>query len=171
MIVTINTDASFHSTYNVGSFAYKIVCNQGTIRRYGAFRTKTINSLDAEIKSICNALHSVLSENFTDVFLIVINTDCTNAIQAITGKGKYKNIGKKYESTKKAKDFINRLKQKYKKVRIDFRHVKAHTELTAGSPARNFVNDWCDITAKAELWRYIHSNNLISKYDESETGK
>ena len=70
MIVTINTDASFHPEYSIGAYAFWIVCNQGKIVRSGELK-KAENSTDAEIRCIANALHCLKRSHFTGISKIV----------------------------------------------------------------------------------------------------
>lgn len=155
MVVTINTDASTHTKELVGAYAFWIVCDQGKIKRFGAFRAKVKNPTDAEIKSICNGLSSLLESKFTDVFHVVVNTDCTNAIDGIQGTGPYAHLSKNSKAAMHARELIKKLKRKYPKLRlIDFRHVKAHSGV---GDKRSIVNEWCDAQAKAAMWNKFNT--------------
>lgn len=160
MIVTINTDASFHPQYKVGAYAFWIVCNQGKIVQSGALK-KGKDSNDCEIQCIGNALYSVLMSNFTDVKYIIINTDNKYAIEALRDKVK-RRIKANPSACKMIDSIIGKLRRKYDigprkhraKPFIDWRYVPAHT---LGEDKRTWVNNECDRLAKKALWDSINS--------------
>ena len=155
MIVTINTDASFHPHHEVGAYAFWIVCNEAKVLKYGALKSCK-NSLDAEIMCIANALTALNNTeiNFQFVHKVVINTDCTDAIQGIENKGKYKNKSKNLDSRIVAQEVMKKIRKKSSHLGFDFRHVPAHRGTTT---PRAWVNEWCDIHAKKALWEMINS--------------
>lgn len=163
MVVTINTDASYHSHYKVGAYAFYIICDQGRLMQSGALK-QCHNSHHAEIQAIGNALYALLMSKFTKVQYIVINTDCTWAIDSIVYG---KKIGKSGETVKQIHKFISALRAKYqistrkkiKKPFIDWRYVPAHQEIKT---KRQWVNDWCDKSAKQQLWNQINNNETIT---------
>lgn len=158
-IVTINTDASYHPQFNVGAYAFWIVCRGIRVVQAGPLKT-CIDSHDAEVMAIANALYALLKSEFQGIKFIVINTDCTHAIEAIRdgNKSRYKNSAK---AIKKCQNIIKDLKKKYnpgpakfrKKPFISWRYVKAHTSTET---ARLWVNDWLDKAAKKALWEQIN---------------
>lgn len=157
MIVTINTDASFHKEKRIGAYAFWAVSNEFKIQKSGVFKAKCKNSDDAEIKCILNALKVVLYAH-TGITKVIINTDSLNAIAIITNDKKhlrkyrvndYKNLRIHYHV------LIHGQKNKCE---IEFRHVKAHSNETT---ARSYVNDWCDTQAKQRLWAYINSQKQV----------
>ena len=60
---------------------------------------KVINSQDAELQAIGNALHVILNSEMKDIKHIYINTDCKHGIEAVTK-------GKKMNSTLETVKFI-----------------------------------------------------------------
>ena len=148
MIVTINTDASFNPQYKIGGYAYWIVYNGKRVKRGGLLK-ECQNSTEAEIKAIANALYRLTKTNFKDVFFIIINTDCTPAVDLITGKSKSEVKGTneaiaaiyQYISELRLANSVNKTSEEY----VEYRHVKAHTKAT---DKRSYVNDWCDKVAK-----------------------
>lgn len=154
MIVTINTDASFHHSERVAAYAFWITCDKGRIQKSGVLRSGAVNPTDAEIKSIANALHTLAENMIIGVHKVIINTDCMNAVEGINSKGKYSKPYKDLESSNKCRHIIGKLKGIYGPgLIIDFRHVKAHTHTDT---SRNWVNDWCDKEAKRHLWSKIN---------------
>ncbi len=144
MLVTINTDASFHSRLKVGSYAYWIVSNQGLILRSGELKGVVENSTQAEVMCIANALFAVKHSKIHTVSKIIINTDCLHF-------NRYMANHLQEDATCK---IISRLyvdlvkKYNLKKGWLEIRHIKAHTEI---SNANQYVNDWCDRQAKKHI--------------------
>jgi ribonuclease HI len=151
MIVTINTDASFHHGHMVGAFAFWIVCNQGKIMHSGELK-EARHAQDAETKCIVNALHALLNSRFKGISRIIINTDCKFAINCITNANPKKN---KDNPANFAMGLIIKLQEKHamKKDSFEFRYVEAHSD---NSNTRKWVNDWCDKAAKKMLWQKIN---------------
>ena len=50
MLVTINTDASFHQKKKIGAYAFYAVCNNWKVKKSGKFRENCLNPCDAEAK-------------------------------------------------------------------------------------------------------------------------
>jgi ribonuclease HI len=148
MVVTINTDASFNPQYKIGGYAYWVVYNGKRVKRGGILK-ECQNSTEAEIKAIANALYKLTLLKFKDVFLIIVNTDCTPAVDLITGKSKTEVKGTndaiaaihQYVTELRISNGINKIAEEY----IEYRHVKAHTKV---KDKRSYVNDWCDKVAK-----------------------
>lgn len=154
MLVTINTDASFHPSLKYGAYAFWAICNDFKITKSGVFRKKCINPDDAESKCIINALKVVLSSNKC-ITKIIINTDSLNAIAYLT---KDINHIKKYNlSMPKMRQFSQCLVLlKSFRTEIEYRHVKAHSGV---NDKRSYVNEWCDSEAKRQLKLKISDNN------------
>ena len=151
MLVTINTDASYHPQHKVGAYAFWIISNQGRFLKAGAFKELIENSTQAEAQCIINAIYYFKKQDWKEVTKIIINTDALNAI-AIFKKTKSKI--KKYNLR-----YGNSLSEKFDEITkgfpsIEFRHVKAHKK---NGTARNWVNDWCDKSAKEMLWKEINN--------------
>ena len=148
MLVTINTDASFHSGLKYGAFAFWAICDDFKITKSGVFRSKCIDSNDAEARCIINALRVVVLAH-KGITRIIVNTDSLNAIALITndkihldryigkGRSRWKHILKAYHETIKGRS-----------LKIEFRHVRAHSGV---KDARSYVNEWCDLEAKRQL--------------------
>lgn len=153
MLVTINTDASFHPKYKLGAYAFWIVCAQGKILHSGPLK-EAKDPTDAEMRCIANALHALLKSNFTEVHKVIINSD---ALYAFTRIGRSKPAG---SPGRIISNILRDLKKKYFSATQlhlsihEFRHVKAHS---GTENARKWVNDWCDKTAKRELGKLIRS--------------
>lgn len=147
MLVTINTDASFHPQLKHGAYAFWAVCNDFKITKSGVFKSKCFSPDDAEAKCIINALTVILKAH-TGITKIIVNTDSLNAIAILT-----KDIYhlKKYRVSVK---MYAHIRQQYhlvlssKKCSVEFRHVKAHS---GTGDKRSYVNEWCDKEAKRQL--------------------
>tara|TARA_B100001179_G_scaffold217701_1_gene189780 strand:- start:412 stop:897 length:486 start_codon:yes stop_codon:yes gene_type:complete len=153
MLCTINTDASFHTRFKVGAFAFWAVSNDFRITKAGYLRNLCVNPDEAEMKCIINAVSTVLSSN-KNISKLIINTDSLNS-KAVFERD-FEHI-KKYNLSrwKNLRGIFNKtINDKSKrKISIEFRHVKAHTNNT---DARSYVNDWCDKNAKIYLWKRIN---------------
>lgn len=137
MNITINTDASFCPHTKVSSYAFYIVCNKFKIKKAGLLRGEVRNPVTAESMAIGNALAALLKhKDLGQIYHIVINTDCTHAINNIECSGGL------YKQVRKLRD---RVIKQHKPIKLVFKHVKAHN----GAPdARSWVNEWCDTEAK-----------------------
>lgn len=158
--VTVNTDASFHPVHKVGAFAFWIRHDQGRMMQAGPLK-ECANSLEAEIQAIGNGLYALLKSKFTDIDYIVVNTDCTYAIDAIVDR-KYRTASKKVvDRVLKIIDGLilkyNPQKKKRKRPFIEYRYVPAHTDT---STPKKYINDWCDQSAKNHLWKQINKNTV-----------
>lgn len=155
MIVTINTDASFYKKQQRGSYAFAIVSNRGRIYRSGVLRKKVTRPEIAEFKCILNAIHVLIQQDWPDISLVVVNTDCLNVIHLLENK---KDKIAKYKLGSWGRPLVLKYRimvAESKKLRFNtfsFRHVKSHTTIT---DARSYVNDWCDREAKKVLENYI----------------
>lgn len=154
MLVTINTDASFHPSLKYGAYAFWAICDDFKITKSGVFRKKCINPDDAEAKCIINALTVVLLAH-KGISKIIINTDSLNAIAYLTNDRTH--IRKYGLITNKGTEFNRLFYGIIKKTSIEFRHVKAHSGV---NDKRSYVNEWCDSEAKKQLRKTI-KNNLI----------
>lgn len=162
MIVTINTDASWSPKHHVASYAFWIRSNNGKIAKSGMLKGKTYDADFAEYKCILNALHVVFNSGWQYIDKIIVNTDSMNSIHVFKEN---KSAIKKYRiggwhNHYRFEFYLLKEKHKALKLDIEFRHVKAHvsTEQT-----RQWVNDWCDKEAKAQLI------NWHKKRQENET--
>jgi ribonuclease HI len=149
VLVTINTDASFNDQYKIGAYAYWIV-SDGCRIKYAGMLKECTRSVEAELKAIANGLYRLTkSRRVNEIHGIIINTDCTNAIEAIKGERILKDKGctdaieyiHTYQRILKEANQIDKPTYSY----IDYRHVKAHSKI---KDSRSFVNDWCDRQAR-----------------------
>jgi len=150
MIVTINTDASFHPEYKFGTYAFWIVCDKFKITKSGYFKDKCLDPNDAEMKCIINALYTI-KQHASEFNTLVINTDSMNSIHMFTKD--FEKI-KRYKLSKfssHGKKFSKLIKE-LGRPKFHLKHVKAHTE---GKDSRSYVNNWCDTEAKKELRKII----------------
>jgi ribonuclease HI len=154
MLVTINTDASFHPILKYGAYAFWAICNDFKITKSGVFRKKCQTPDDAEAKCIINAL-TVILKSHKGISKIIINTDSLNAISYLT-KDTF-HISKYSLSLSKMRQFQQCLTiLPINKTKIEYRHVKAHSGI---NDTRSYVNEWCDSEAKKQL-RNINKKQL-----------
>lgn len=92
MIVTINTDAAWHTEYKIAGYAFWIVCDQGKFCHSGVLKKRVSRPEIAEFKCILNAIHVLGRLNYKDVGKIIVNTDCLNVIHLIKGDKKKINL-------------------------------------------------------------------------------
>lgn len=156
MIVTINTDAAYHSGFKIGGYAFWIVCNDGRFSHTGILKSKVNNATEAEFKCIINAIHVLFNLKFKNVTKVIINTDSLNVIHLIQNK---KEEIKKYRLTH-CLTYVRKLEKmltanKFDKKNIELRHVKAHVEI---KDKRSWANDWCDKKAKESMWNVINNS-------------
>ena len=136
--VTINTDASFHPEFKIGGYAFYIISDLFKIQKGGEFKTNPMNSTDAEIMCIGNAIATLLSQKeLPHSDWLIINTDSKYGIEIIRKQ--------KSELGKSVFRLWQKLIHKLKSKNNQFRHVKAHS---GKDDARSHVNEWCDKTAK-----------------------
>lgn len=157
-IVTINTDAGFYHEEKIGSFAYWIKGKELFLRGSGLFKTSCINSTDAEMKAILNALHVLDISGYTNIEKIIFNRDNIHAKSSQRGNELQRKISSKISELRK------KCKYKSRYPFFEFRHVKAHSST---EKARNWVNDWCDkeCTRQLRAWRSEQLKNQGFLYD------
>lgn len=158
MIVTINTDASYHPYFKVGAYAFWIISNEGRICHSGSLKKKINRPEQAEFKCIINAFHVLGKQRYKNISKIIVNTDCLNVIHLVQGN---KEAIQKYRLASWGNHLVTELfltKRKFnlQKIECEFRHVKAHADTES---KRTWVNDWCDRQAKYHLWKLINSSN------------
>jgi len=155
MLVTINTDASFHPTLKNGAYAFWAVSNDFKITKSGVFKSKCINPDDAEAKCIINALKIILLAH-KGITKIIINTDSLNAIALLKNDKEHikKYMGNNMKMWSHIRKELNKvLNASFKGMGlIEFRHVKAHSGI---NDKRSYVNEWCDLEAKRQLRRSL----------------
>lgn len=133
--VTINTDAGIHPS-GKGAYAFWIKMDERTVKRSGVLKEIPIDSGQAEMMCIINAIH--IAKKHREFFtsdVVVINTDSLAAIHAFTNQPH--NVKQKYKTLRWAYIELTRgLKQD-----ITFKHVKGHSK---GDSPREYINNWCD---------------------------
>lgn len=158
MLVTINTDASFHPQLKYGAYAFWAISNDFKITKSGLFKSKCTNSHDAEARCIVNALKVVLLAH-KGISKVIINTDSVNSIFIFTNDKENirKYLGTSQKMIKTVRNaYHDVLNQTKNKVIIEFRHVKAHSGI---NDKRSYVNEWCDLQAKIQLRKKIKQVN------------
>lgn len=154
--VTINTDASYHSQFQLGAFAFWIKSDYGKITHCGVLKNKISNSnskgaTEAEIQCIINAFYILKLQKWEGIFKVIVNTDSLNAIRIFQDD----KVGIKKYNLKWGglfRDKFNKIKPT--KCLIEFRHVPAHKNTDT---PKAFINDWCDKQAKLMLWETINA--------------
>ncbi len=148
MLITINTDASFHPNLKYGAYAFWAICNDFKITKSGVFRKKCLTPDDAEAKCILNALTVILKAH-TGISKIIINTDSLNAIAYLTNDKRHTDKYRLPTSQRvRFSNLLNEFRRKHRRTKIEFRHVKAHSGI---ADSRSYVNEWCDAEAKKQL--------------------
>lgn len=154
MLVTINTDASYHHAHKVGAYAFWIVCNEGRFTHAGALRNKINRPEEAEFMCIINALHVLGLLGYKNISKVIINTDCLNVIHLLqNNKSAVSKYNLKFGKPLVAKFNKVRSSNKLSKIPVELRHVKAHTTTDT---SRAWVNDYLDKKAKEMLWLQIN---------------
>jgi ribonuclease HI len=147
MLVTINTDASFNPKFKIGAYSFYIKSNNGVIRHANVLKTAK-NSYEAEAMAVANALAALEKSNWI-VSRIIINSDCMGIFDKFTKKSKL-DVGRA------GYRLIRRIKEKsgvLPHLTIhEFRHVKAHTQVTN---ARSFINNTLDKEAKKHMKQHV----------------
>ncbi len=143
MKVTILTDASYCPDTQVAGYGYWIASNRGRVGGGGAMQVKAVTSSSAEMMAIANSLHAGIASTFVQQGdEILMQTDCMAAIQAF--KFLRYNLAPQERA---AVQYVERFLQQYE-LKIEYRHVKAHTSQEG---ARFVANHMCDKRAKAAM--------------------
>lgn len=84
---------------------------------------------------------------------LIINTDSLNSIAILQNdRGHIKRYGLQFGNMLRRE--FNKIVESYPKdIKIEFRHVKAHSGV---DDSRSFVNEWCDTNAKREMWSKVN---------------
>lgn len=173
MILTINTDASWHSQTKIAGFAFWLVCDEYKFCHSGTLRKLVSRPEIAEFKCILNAIHVAgkFQKTHKKPKKIIVNTDCLNVIHLVKGhKQSIAMYGLASWGRHLVADYERLLHiHKFKKSQFDFRHVKSHRGIET---KRQFVNDWCDKKAKEEMWGKVNkpNNNDILQRSKTEGG-
>jgi len=164
MLVTVNTDASYHKWFKYGGYAYWIVSNEFRFKGSGMLRKKIGRPEEAEAQSILNAL-AVLFSSVVDngtISKVIINNDCQNAMTALSGDTKHLRKYKCYKQMHSYRNKMRLLLEKYGKtnLEIEFRYVKAHSD---AEDSRSFVNEFCDHNAKFQMYNRVNDSREADK--------
>jgi ribonuclease HI len=153
MIVTINTDASHSKLYNVGSYAFWIVSNQGKVAKSGLLKKHSQRPQESEFKCIINAFHCLISQRWDGVDKIIVNTDCLDVIHIMNNDvKKIKKYRLQWGNILRLKLLLQLKEAKMSKIPIEFRHIKSH--VSTETP-KQWVNDWCDKEAKTHIRKFL----------------
>lgn len=169
MLVTINTDASFHKDSKAGGFAFWIVSNNFKIQKCGFFEEKCRNPTDAETKAIINAIYCVLKQE-EGITRIIFNTDSLNSKHILTNDRDKIQRYNLFFGKKLRRRFNKIIKEYNGNFEHEFRHVKAHS---GKNDSRSYVNEWCDRHAKAFMWKRHHqitTGNIQLNYQHQSIG-
>lgn len=155
MVVTINTDASWHPIHKCAGYAFWITCSNGRYKRSGKLNDTCDRAEIAEFRCIINSVHYMLNRVVSKPGFVIINTDCMNVIHVINGE-----IAQQRRWGLLKNKHFQELRDTFWKlipegVKIEVRHVKAH--VSTDTP-RDFVNDWCDREAKKQLHKFLNKN-------------
>lgn len=144
--VTINTDAGFWPSHNVGSYAFWIRANGLFLKGSGVFKEKCKCPKDAEFKSLLNALHVLKKSGYKGITKIVINRDNIYVTARKKGTDHQRSLHNAIRSFRNESKKIPGLK--LWEPFCEIRHVKAHS---GTDTPRKYVNDWCDQQCKLRL--------------------
>ncbi len=157
MTVTVNTDASFNPEHKLGSYAFWIKSDKGVIQQAGLLK-QSKGSTDAELKCIANALHVLYKADYEKITKIIINTDALTVFNQPSRKAPANS------PQRIVANLLRRFRIKYQVNRIhEFRHVKAHQEVTND---RQWVNRWCDQESRKVLRIKVKELNTSNKNEK-----
>ena len=143
MRVTLMVDASYCHDTNAAGYGFWVASNRGHRPGSGAMRVHVSNALEAEMMAICNALYRSFKFNYIQAGdTVLVQTDCLGAIDRFTGNNRVKS-----EMERKALIVLNSI-AKSNDLRVNFRHVKAHTRRKEN---RYRANNHCDTAAKKAM--------------------
>lgn len=127
----------------IGGYAFWIVCNLGTLTKAGKIK-HCESAVEAELKAIGNAIFIVKKKlHPSKVTKIIINTDCLNAIKVLTEPKNHFKYNNKFH--KKIQKIVRRIRGCFKHYTVEFRHVRAHSNV---DDKRTYVNNYLDKQAK-----------------------
>jgi ribonuclease HI len=142
MRVTIIADASYDQRYGIGAYGYWIASARGKIPGEGVLRGPVVSSMQAEMMAIVRALYDAVRLRLVEPGdEVLIQTDCTGAIDALSGRRS------PVSSDKVVLETLDRLTDRHQ-LTLTFKHVKGHTKL---HEARYAANRACDARAKRAM--------------------
>ena len=136
--VTIVSDASYNSRNKSAGFAFQMRYGRMHLKAYGPLKGKLENPTEAEMKSVLNALHSLVKSD-VKIHTLTIRTDCEFIVKHMFVEKKRKEVFQVLIS--KMREYLEILD--YTKLNIV--HVRAHK---TPENSAEYVNDWCDTHAK-----------------------
>ena len=140
MRVTILADASHCPDTKAAGYGFWVASARGKTPGGGSMREPVSNSLTAEMMAVCNALHAAISLELVKTGdTVLMQIDCVGAIRRLTSRPPAHE-----KQQKEVRKFFLELTEKHR-LRVSFKHVKAHTE---GHDARHKANNHCDTRAK-----------------------
>lgn len=144
MNVTLLSDASYCPDHKVAGYGWWIACGRGKQGGSGRIDTSVYDVNSAEMMAICNSIwHGVglgLIQRGDD---LLIQTDSLASIDRLEAKREVKVTEQQQTIIAYFEKVTRRLG-----LGIEFRHVKAHTNLSA---PRYVANRMCDLRAKKEM--------------------
>lgn len=157
MVVTIYTDAAYSFDYCRAGFGYWITLPTSIINNSGSIDAPVGNPTVAEIKGIQAALLFVVNMPVKPK-TVILYTDSRAAINILSNeveyikkfrldRSVYKQAGREF------KRIVGSQLQELD-ITISWRHVKAHENTDSN---KQFINDWCDRSAKLELTKLIRT--------------
>lgn len=148
--VTLYTDASWHPSDGLTSWAFWARHDGGRITSYGMCPDEIEDINQGEMYAIAQGMYRVL-QKLEGIEGFYITTD------SLAAKGYFENpdLGTDRDSAKDTRNPITlRLKKAFDDIvdrhelEIDLRHVKAHT---GRDNTRSWLNDWCDKAASKAI--------------------
>ncbi len=144
MLVTITCDASYDNYSSSAGYGFLISSNAGRFSKGGKLETAE-NITEAELMAIANALHYVYNhKELWGVTKIILNVDFIAAKEMIFKHGgtKMTRKKKKYRVIRsKITNYIGLFRKEYSKFKLEFRHVKAHSNVR---DTRSRANEYVD---------------------------
>lgn len=145
-IITIICDASFHLETKAAAWAAWFKVNGKAHSASANFKVELVHSAEAELLCVANAVY--FCNSVTPLLpsdKLIIQTDCLNAIFALTGQRK---MSKLSENERAGVKSVQKILPPG--IEVDYRHVKGHVRAgTKGYKPRNYINNLCDKEARA----------------------
>ena len=139
------TDASYCPYTKCAGYGFWIASKRGKKGSSGSFKFDITTPAEAETLAICEALYHAIHVGLVQKLdTVLFQTDCIPAIEVYTG------MRRKYRGREQdALEYLSLLASEYM-LKIQFRHVKAHT---TNQDQRSKCNAHCDTAAKNEMRR------------------
>lgn len=149
MRVTLISDASYCHTYKVAGYGFWVASERGSHGGSGAITRDVGNNLEAEMMSICNGIWQGLRHgSICKGDSLLLQNDCLSAMNKLMRVQDTATPGET-----EVLRYFEKLVREYS-FRVEFRHVKGHTQ---NSGSRFVANRMCDKRAlKAMRSARIH---------------